>query len=118
MPLSFEIILASLRGIRELANLTTGAVAPTGGDSGQAQFQGRENASQTDANREKKIGDERPLLQMRIMHVIVDIDCIPSFIWKIPEQDEEKHDDRHDGMPEFGARRRINLFRQATGRSQ
>jgi len=51
----FRNILASLRGIRELANLTTGAVAPTGGDSGQAQFQGRENASQPMQTEKKRL---------------------------------------------------------------
>src|ERR1019366_10226025 len=72
---------------------------PTGGFLGKAQFQGSVDASQTDANREKKIGDERPLLQMRFMDVIVDNRLHPELHMEDPGQDEEQHDDRRNGMP-------------------
>src|SRR5262245_52420134 len=94
MPSSFEI--SSLLGGRRVS-----------GPSGNAQFQDRVNASQPDANREKKIGDQRPLLQLRGMHIIVDNRLHSELHMKDPGQDEEKHQDRGKRTPEFSSHRRV-----------
>src|ERR1700730_3862212 len=96
MPLTFEI--SSPLGDRRV-----------GGPSGNAQFQDRASASQADANRKNKIGDQRPLPQLRSMHVIVDNRLHSELHVKDPGQDEEKHQNRWKGMPEFGSHRRIIL---------
>src|SRR6516165_1443953 len=69
----------------------------------EADLQDRVNAGKANADREEKIGHHRPILEMCVMHVIVDDGLHSDLHVRDAGQNEKQHQTRRKGLAKRGA---------------